>query len=371
MRQARIGIIGAGYWATYFYLPFLQASDASCCVGVVRRNKEALGALKQAFNLEIASPNVKDLLASGCDGIIVASPHALHREHVEQALDAGCHVLVEKPMSITLVEAKAMSAAARRADRLLSVACGWNYSSIALWASQMVASGKLKEPREIVGSMSSSLIGLFSGQSGYGKVTLGKFEFEASPDTYANPTAGGGYLYGQVSHQLGLALALIQADPVEVFARLGRLSNGVDIDASLSVEFADGTLGSFSGSGRLPWGVRYPMDIELFGDGGLVRLNFGLDRAEAFFHHQGATNTYRLEAGVQAFSGREPDEALATRDGDGLYTCEGPINMLIERCVGRNAPDRAPAELGVRVVAVLEAASRSAQLGRPVRVSEL
>jgi predicted dehydrogenase len=371
MQPARIGIVGAGYWATYFYLPFLRANEKARCVGVVRRNREALRALKQEFNLEVASPNVEDLLASGCDGIVVASSHARHREHVEQALEAGCNVLVEKPMSITLTDAKAMSAAARHADRLLSVACGWNYSSLSLWASQMVASGKLERPREIVGSMSSSLVGLFTGQSGYGKVTIGAFEFEASPDTYANAAAGGGYLYGQLSHQLGLALALVQADPVEVFARLGRLSNGVDIDASVSVEFADGTLGSFSGSGRLPWGVRYPMDIELFGDGGLMRLNFGQDRAEAFFHHRGATDIYRLEAGVQAFSGRQPDEALATRDGDGLYTCEGPINMLIERCLGRNAPDRAPAELGVRVVAVLEAAASSAQLGRPVRVSEL
>lgn len=371
MRQARIGIIGAGYWAAYFYLPYLKASGDARCVGVVRRNKTALAALRQAFNLEVATTNLEELLARGCDGIIVASAHSVHREHVEQALAAGCHVLVEKPMSLTLADARAMSAAARSADRLLSVAYGWNYSSLSVWATDLVARGRIAKIRNISGFMGSSLVGLFSGQSGYGKLKLGGFEFEASPETYANPEAGGGYLYGQFSHQLGLALTLVDSDPVEVFARLGRLPNGTDIDVSVSVQFANGSLGSFTGSGWLPWGVRYPMDIRLLGDGGLLSLSFEQDRAEAFFHHEGDTRAYPLEGGVQAFAGRLPDEALATKPGDGLYSCNGPVQMLIDRCLQRVVPDRAPAELGVRAVAVLEAAMVSAQRGRPVQVSEL
>ncbi len=55
------------------------------------------------------------------------------------------------------------------------------------------------------------------------------YEFEASPNTWAQRENGGGYLYGQLVHQLGLALALIDSPPREVFARLELLLNGVDI----------------------------------------------------------------------------------------------------------------------------------------------
>src|SRR2546430_13974348 len=114
--------------------------------------------------------------------------------------------------------------------------------------------------------MGSSLVPLYSGAGGYGKLQLGGFEFEASRETYAIPSQGGGYTYGQLSHQLGIALSLIRSEPKEVFSRTRLLPNGVDIDVTASVEFEDGVIGSFSGGGRLPWGTRYPMEIRLATD---------------------------------------------------------------------------------------------------------
>ena len=65
-QQARIGIIGAGFWSSYFYLPYLRDAPDAVCVGVVRRNEEALAALKRGFDLDVASTEVEDLLAAGC-----------------------------------------------------------------------------------------------------------------------------------------------------------------------------------------------------------------------------------------------------------------------------------------------------------------
>jgi predicted dehydrogenase len=366
MKQARIGIVGAGFWATTFYLPFLARHPEACCVGIVRREETGLAELRRAFDLEVATTSEAELIAQGCDGMIVASSHAVHRQHAEQALNAGMHVLVEKPMTVTLDDARALAAAARRSGTSLSVAHGWNYSRLACWAADVVARGAIGPIVSITGYMASALVELFSGTAGYGKVAVEGFEIEAESATWATVGAGGGYLYGQLSHQLGLALLLLSAAPRSVFARMDRLLNGVDIDVTVSVQFDGGAIASFSGTGRLPWGTRYPMELRIVGQRGVLTLDFGRDQADVFYVRDTDKQDFTMNEGEYAFAGRAPDERLEVRPGEGIYTCDGPPQFLIDCCLGRETPNRAPAELGVRAVAIMEAAEQSDRAGCPI-----
>jgi predicted dehydrogenase len=366
--EVRVGIIGAGYWAAYFYLPFLEAHPRARCVGVVRRNTDALAALRRAFNLEVATTDMDELLAAGCDGVIVASAHADHREHAERALEYGCDVLVEKPMTVSLADALALRSAASATEKMVTIAYGWNYNRMASWAVDLVRSGRLGEVRSICGTMASALVPLYSGLGGYGRIVLGGYEFEASSETYTVAEKGGGYLYGQTSHLLGLALALIGSPPVEVFAAMNRLPNGIDIEDSLSVRFADGSVGSFFGSGRFLWGARYPFDFKVIAEKGALFLNFATERAELYLHGESDQELFTLEDGTQAFIGRTPDEVLELSRGEGLYSCDGPANHFLDHCLGVPTTERAGVALGVRTVAVMEAAARSAKLNTPVQV---
>ena len=367
-RQARIGIIGAGFWSAYFYLPYLRDAPDAVCVGVVRRNTEALAALKRGFDLEVATTEVDELLAAGCDGIIVASGHSMHREHAIAALEAGCHVLIEKPMTVTLDDAQAVERVARETGRTLTVAHGYNYQPMSTWAIDLVASGALGRPRHLTALMGSALVGLFSGTEGYGDVEVGGYTFEASPSTWAVADQGGGYLYGQTSHQLGLALALLPTAPASVFARLGRLENGCDIDVSLSVEFADGSLATISGNGRMPWGVRTPMSIFLETDSAIMSLDFTNEFARAWADDDREHELPDPDSVEQGYAARgfAPTHEYPVPPGEGLYSCEGPARMLIERCLDQPTLDRAPGELGVRAVAIMEAAVESARRGAAV-----
>lgn len=367
---ARIGIIGAGFWSAYFYLPYLRDRDDATCVGVVRRNREALDALQRGFELEVATPDVDELLAAGLDGVIVASAHTAHREHAEAALEAGCHVLIEKPMTLAHADSLALVAAAERAGRTLTVAYGYNHLRMAAWAVDIARRGSLGRITHISGLMSSSLTGLLSGAEGYGVVEVGGYPFEASPDTWADPERGGGYLYGQTSHQLGLALAVLGKRPERVFARLGLLPNGADADVSLSVEFEDGAIGTFAGHGRMPWGVRGRMSLVMEGERGVLTLDFEHERATLHLHHDGPRALPGGNRG-QAFTGVDPDDAIVLEPGEGLYSCEGPAALLIDRCLGRDTPDPAPGTLGADCVAIMEAALRSAREGRMIEVAEL
>jgi predicted dehydrogenase len=330
---------------------------------VVRRDPDALRALRNSFPMEVATTEVDDLLARGCDGVIVASPHTRHREHAEAALRAGAHVLVEKPMTVTPDDALAVAGTARAEGRVVSLAYGWNYSPIGVWAADVAADGALGELHSISGHMASALVHMFSGAGGYGVVTLDGYDFETSPDTWARPDAGGGYLYGQVSHQLGLALQLVRSEPEVVYAQMNLLPNGVDIDVAVTVRFADGVLGSFTGHGRLPWGTRYPFEFRLAGEQGVMTLDFERERADVTLVDGANADA---AGGRDAFEGTGRDMWLDVGPGDGVYTCDGPAQFLVDLCNGREPLDRAPVDVGVRAIVIMDAAVRSARSGRPV-----
>jgi predicted dehydrogenase len=208
--------------------------------------------------------------------------------------------------------------------------------------------------------MASSLTDLFSGRSGYGIIDVGGFPVEAEADTWARADAGGGYLYGQLSHLLGLATWLVPSEPEEVFARARFLENGVDLDIQASVRFADGVIGSFNGQGHQPWVLRHACELRIAGELGVLTLDLERERADVLLQgDKEKGEVIRLE----------PDPPVA--DGDGVYTCEGPPQLLIDRCLGRPAVDRAPADVGVRSVAIMDAAWRSATGGGEVAVSGL
>ena len=358
--SARIGVIGAGFWASYHYLPFFRDDPDVELVGVVRKTDDGLGQFKREFELEVATTSVEELLAAGLDGVVVSSPHSFHREHAVAALEAGVHVLVEKPMTVRLADAEAIAAAARAAGRTAAVAHGWNYSRLAIWAKEMIDAGRIGRVTSVTGYKASCLADLFSGRAGYGTVDVGGFPVEVEVETWARSDAGGGYLYGQLSHLLGLGLQLASAEPDDVFARANFLEYGCDLDIQVSVRLANGVIASFSGHGHQPWVIRHGFDLKIAGEEGVLLLD--MQRVYAELLLQG-----NRERGEVLHVGPQPPP----RDEEGDYSCDGPARFLVDTCLGRETVDRAPAELGIRTVAVMEAAWESAHTGRPVAIEAL
>jgi len=358
--KARIGVIGAGFWASYQYLPFYRDHPEVELVGAVRKDDSGLDAFRREFGLEIATSSVDELLAAGLDGVVVSSPHNLHREHAVAALEAGAHVLVEKPMTVTLGDARAIVAATEAASRTAAVAHGWNWFRVTDWAKGELENGRLGRITSVTGYMSSCLTDLFSGTGGVGVVDVAGFPVEVERDTWANADTGGGYLYGQLAHLLGLGLWLVPDEPEDVFARAQLLENGVDLDIQLSVRHAGGAIGAYSGQGHEPWGRRHACDLRIAGEKGVLMLDF--DRAQA---------QLLLEADKEKaeWITVEPDPPASEADAD--YSCDGPAQFLVDACLGRPVPNHAPLDLGVRTVAVMEAAWQSAHSGEVVRIAEL
>jgi predicted dehydrogenase len=118
MTRLRFGIIGAGRWAEVHReaLGVVGAELAAvACASEASRQR-----VEREWGVE-ASTDLQAFLARRLDAVIVASPNYLHAEHSVAALEAGAHVLVEKPMALTVADCRRMLAAAERAKRVLAV----------------------------------------------------------------------------------------------------------------------------------------------------------------------------------------------------------------------------------------------------------
>ena len=122
MANLRAGVWGVGMWGekhARVYHALYGSGLGVELVGVYDQRPDKAAALALQHGCR-AFESAAALLAA-CDLVSVAVPTVSHRAAAEQALDAGCHVLVEKPMAVTVAEADAMIAAATRAGRILQV----------------------------------------------------------------------------------------------------------------------------------------------------------------------------------------------------------------------------------------------------------
>lgn len=115
-----IGIIGAGFMAGQHALS-AQAAEGVRLVATAATHREQAADFARRFSI-VHEPTVGSLLArDDIDAVIVATPTDTHSALTVQALNAGRHVLVEKPMARTLEQARVMRDAAERTARVLGV----------------------------------------------------------------------------------------------------------------------------------------------------------------------------------------------------------------------------------------------------------
>lgn len=138
----KIGIIGCGSIARIRHVPEYQANPDCALTAFYSQSTENARLMAEQYG-GICYNDIGEMLAAGLDAVSICTPNSSHSELAIRALDAGCHVLCEKPMAVTLDECTAMVEAARRNHRKLMIANNQRFTPVHQKAREIVRSGML------------------------------------------------------------------------------------------------------------------------------------------------------------------------------------------------------------------------------------
>src|SRR4051812_46961218 len=214
----RWGFLGAGVLATNVMGPAVHAAEGAELTVVGARDVDRATALRptagafSSYEQVLADPDV--------DAVYIALANDAHCPWTIAALEAGKHVLCEKPLGLDVGEVDAMAAAAQRADRLLVEALFYRWHPQIRKAVELLAAGRVGTVRHVDAGFS------FTG------VAEGNYRLD--------PAKGGGVLYDLGCYPISAALWAFGGAPVEVQTSVLRGATGVDVTADLRLTFDDG-----------------------------------------------------------------------------------------------------------------------------------
>ena len=380
-RRARVAVVGLGGWTQGWHLPNLQHRDDASIVAVVDPAEqpgvggcvptlcEPTAAVAAKYGAKrFASIDAALADASlALDGVLVAVPHVHHAAVATKVLEAGLHLLVEKPMTADVAEARALLELSRARPAqcfLLNNTANWQAGTRA--AAEAVASGKLGELRAVNCVFAAPLGWLFEGEA------------HASWHRPAAGMAGNGFGFGQFSHTFAWVYAVTQLTPKTVYAVLSKsAATGADLYDAVTITCTNGATISATGVGACPDKGFKVVGNWLFGTAGMLSYsglagsdNVQLEEGKASERDvAGAASGPRLEIWTNdgAHERGPPFEfEHLEQDGPG----PGSLDAFVKACNGETFYEGAGPHIGLKAVATIEAIYRSAQAGGPVEVSD-
>lgn len=231
-RPVRLGVAGLGRAFTLM-LPTFAADPRVRLVAACDPRREARERFAADFGAR-AYESVEALCADGdVDAVYVATPHQLHAEHACIAAAHGKHVLVEKPMAVTLDDASRMVAAAERAGVYIVVGHSHSFDAPIARARALIESGRHGRLRMITASYFTD------------------FLYRPRRPEELDSTQGGGVVFSQGAHQVDIARLLAGGVARSVRALTGRWDESRPAEGAYTalVSFDGGVFASLTYSG--------------------------------------------------------------------------------------------------------------------------
>ena len=252
----RIALLGTG-WIMDFHARAVLEHPGAELVAAANWREPSLHRLAERYGIPRVTTDWRALVADPeVDAAVIGTPNALHAAQAIAFLEAGKHVLVEKPMACRLAEADAMVATARGAGAWLMVAHCWRFHPDVRALRARVESGELGEIVKTRGFVGHQ----YWGPSGW----------------FTDPgLAGGGALLDMGVHPIDTARYLLgDPEPVRVCAAVGTRygDDAVDDDAVLLIGWSNNTNSVVESGWWQPHAGGLEADTELYGTGGYARV---------------------------------------------------------------------------------------------------
>ncbi len=187
------------------------------------------------------------------DAVVICTPHTLHFEHAMQAIEAGCHVFVEKPMVTNAEHAYTLRDKVKEAGKILCIGYNTACSPRFKYIREQVRSGALGKLELVQGFLSQDWM----------RGTKGSWRQDPA-------LSGGGQAYDSGAHIFNSLCWTVESPAEEVFAFVDNHGTPVDVNSVTSIRFESGVLANMTVSGNCPGMGRFMVFIF---DGGRIEVD--------------------------------------------------------------------------------------------------
>jgi predicted dehydrogenase len=328
--KVRYAVIGVGNIAQVAVLPaFRHAEEEAELVALVSGDPDKLETLGRRYGVAATGSydELESVLArSRAEAVYLAVPNHQHRELTERSARAGCHVLCEKPMSVTEDDCLAMIRACDEKNVKLMIAYRLHFEAANLEAIETCRSGRLGE------------LCFFSSV----------FSQTVRPgDIRTRPELGGGAIFDLGVYCINAARNLFAAEPIEATAFIAKDETGVDETTTALLRFRGDRFAQLTVSD----GGADVESYRIVGTKGDLRLDPAYSYKQTLVHH------LTLE------DGKTRTRSFSRRDQF------APELRYFSRCITEDLEPEPDGREGLADVRVVRAIQESAQTGRAVKLA--
>ena len=378
--KAKVAVVGCGGWTQNWHLPNLAnrsdceivamvdpaaAPGAAGCVPSLCKPLAEVAAKYGAKMYSSFDEMLADATLPKVDGLLCAASHVAHHEIGVLALSRGMHVLMEKPMTTDVKEARALLDLARGRPAqalLLNNTANWQPGTVA--AYEAVSAGKLGELKHVSCVLAAPLGWLFEGEA------------HKNWTARSGTMKGNGFGWGQFSHTFAWVYKVTGLTPKTVYAVCATSkTTGADLFDAVVITCTNGATISASGVGSCPDTGSKVVGNWIFGSDGMMSYGglAGSDNveneagigAEAVRGMGTSHLEYWLNDGTHEVGPRFEFEHL-----DQGGTGPGSMDAWIAACQGEAYFEGAGPLEGLKAVATTDAMYRSALSGKAETVSD-
>jgi len=359
---ARLAVVGAGWWTQGWHLPHLARHPQAIISAIVEPSSH----IRSSLNPDIqqlstlgemyAAPTFESfdqLLSSGTqlDGVVIGATHKAHYDLGMKAIESGLNVFMEKPMTTDPSEARKLADAVERNGKLFMVNNTANWRDQTKLAAEWVSTGRIGEVQHVNCYMGSPLLWLFNDPANEGWIQP------------SGSMIGNGMAWAQLSHSLAWVLRVTGLHPKSVYCDMNlHKEHGCDMYDAAIIRCTNGAMISITGIAAVA-GEKPATAADLRPTGKQVQnLVVG---SEGLLDYSGLD--HRIDSGKLMLRRHDFEsedlEGFEFEDGDQDGIGPASLQAFVAGCQGDDVWNGCDAEVGWRVVCVLEAMYRSAASG--------
>jgi len=307
-------------------IPPLRASKRNQLVAVASRTQESADRYAREWKIPRPHGSYEALLADPeVDVIYNPLPNHLHAEWTIKAVEAGKHVLCEKPLALSVEEVDAMQSAARKHGRVVMEAFMYRHHPQTLKVQEIVKRGSLGDLKLIRGSFS--------------------FDLRREGDIRLDPAKGGGSIWDVGCYPISYTRSVLGQNPLEAFGWQVTGPTGIDETFVGQMRFNHDVLGQFDCSFVVP--LRWSMEI--VGSDGTLHI----------------PSPFKPQTDEKIYLTRDDKTETIKIKGQELYI--GEVEDMADAILLGREP-RVSLDDSRANVAVIRALVESARLGQPVKL---